>query len=69
MKKVEVNLNMICVNVEPRIIKTNTTLVIGEPLFDIHEEAALHMGTTRDEYRRTMNSEEGYKKLIEYTEG
>lgn len=64
MKKTVINLKIQTVHVEPRVIKTDFTWVVGEPIFDCADSAAEAMGITRDEYRRTMNSEKGYKKLL-----
>ena len=63
MKK-EINLELKTVHVEPKVIKTDIKVEIGEPIFDCDESVANNMGITREEYRRMMNSEEGYQELL-----
>jgi len=64
MKKV-VNLELQTVHVESKVIKTNFKWKVGKPIFDCgNDEIAQALGyTSRDEYRREMNSKKGYKKL------
>lgn len=62
----EVNLNLIQVHVEPKVIKTNITWKIGEALYDcFDDECAQSLGfATKEEYRRKMNSKKGYKEVV-----
>jgi len=61
-----INLELQTVHVEPKVIKTDFNWKIGKPIFDCgNDEIAQELGyTSRDEYRREMNSKKGYKKLI-----
>ena len=60
-----INIKLETVEVKSKSIKTKWTHIIGDPIYDIHELAAKIMGTTKDEYRKSMNTEEGYNELIE----
>ena len=64
MKKI--NLNLVQTQVEPRVIKTNFTVEIGENLYDCNDdECAQALGfADREEYRKKMNSKEGYKDVV-----
>jgi hypothetical protein len=61
-----VNLNLQTVHVESRVIKSRVTVEIGEPRYDCNDdECAQALGfATREEYRRKMNSKEGYKDVV-----
>lgn len=65
MKTINLNLKSVVIPNTPPI-KTKFKYVIGEPIFDIHEDAAKALGTTKDEYRKIMNSKEGYKELKQW---
>lgn len=62
----EVNLKLVQVHVEPRVIKTKFTWEIGECLYDCgDDECAQAFGfANREEYRRKMNSKKGYKEVV-----
>ena len=67
MKKIKtVNLNLVQTHVESRIIKSKVTWEIGEPCYDCNDdECAQALGfANREEYRRKMNSKEGYKDVV-----
>ena len=67
MKKLRVvNIELQSVHVEPRVIKTNITVEIGEPRFDCcDDECAQFYGfSNKEEYRREMNSKKGYKDVV-----
>jgi len=67
MKKPRVvNLELETVHVESKVIKTDFTWEVGEPCFDCNDdECAQALGfASREEYRRKMNSKEGYKDIV-----
>jgi len=66
----EVNFKLTEVNVEPKIIKTDFTVEIGEPRFDCcDDECAQALGfATRKEYRKKMNGKKGYKEVVKMME-
>jgi c-di-AMP phosphodiesterase-like protein len=67
MKKIkEVNLNLVQTHVKQKVFKTNFTVEIGEPRYDCNDdECAQALGfADREEYRRYMNSKEGYKDVV-----
>jgi hypothetical protein len=51
----EIKLNLVSVEVQSKVNKTEWKHVIGKPYYDIHPDAAKALGTTRKEYRKLMN--------------
>jgi hypothetical protein len=62
----EVNLKLVQVHVEPRVIKSRFIWEIGECLYDCcDDECAQTLGfANREAYRRKMNSKKGYKEVV-----
>lgn len=62
----EINLKLDHVHVEPKVIKTDITWEIGECLYDCYDDkCAQALGfANKKEYRRKMNSKNGYKEVV-----
>lgn len=51
----EIDLNLVTIAVERRVIKTDVIVINEKPYYDIHPDAARKLGTTRKKYRKMMN--------------
>jgi hypothetical protein len=65
IRSINLKLKTIKVKSKSRKLRSDIEYIIDDPIYDIHPDAAKQLGTTQDEYRKEMNTEENYKTLLD----